>query len=408
MIESCHYIGRHTAGKFLAPLFGVSLALGGVLALPEVAGAQATFNPYAGISVEHDSNVFRVQDSPAAIAFAGEPLVGDTDEKGIIGTTGEYLWGLQKFSGTAEGRREEFDRLTELDHYEYLLKGQFDWKLGSLFDGFLSARQEHQMAQFANNQSNTLEVNTDRNVIERVNFYATPDWRLEAGANQHTLDSPLKFFPDYTEKEFGSHAGLSYLGIANLTYGISYDHLDGNYAHAAGVGPYRQSGETLHVTYMLNGLTSLEGSAGYAKREQSQLLGQIAGWTGSLAYERQLTAKTSFVLSGVRAINSYLASGGSEIDTTGTFGVTWHATYKIGVTATYGYTHSTFVGQAIPGSTATGRRDHVPVENANVTYDVWRHLQLKAYFTRQTRDSNVEFFNYYDTIYGIQATAHWK
>jgi hypothetical protein len=398
------------ANRFLAPLLLASFAVAvpGLLALPGVAGAQATANPYAGLAVEHDSNVFRVQDSAAAIAAAGEPLVGDTDEKAIVGSTGQYLWGLQRLTGTLEGRREEFDRLTELDHYEYLIKAEFDWKLSSLFDGLVSLRQEHLMAQFANNQSNALELNTDRNVIERFNFYATPDWRLDAGANQHTLDAPLKFFPGYAEHEFGSHAALDYLGIANLTYGFDVDHLDGNYAHAAGVGPYSQNSADLHLTYNINGLTSLEGSAGYAKRDQSQLLGQIAGWTGRLAYDRQLTAKTSIQISGDRQIASYLAAGGGEIDTTGTFGVTWHATYKIGATASYGYTHSTFVGQAVPGSTAIGRRDHVPVAMANITYDVLRHLQLKAYFTKQNRDSNYEFFNYYDTIYGIQATAHWK
>jgi hypothetical protein len=282
--------------------------------------------------------------------------------------------------------------------------------LASLFDGLVSARQERLMAQFANNQSPTLELNTDRNVVERVNFYATPDWRLEAGANQHVLEAPLKLFPDYELREFGSHAGLSYLGIADLTYGISYDHIDGKYSHAVGVGPYSQNSEELHMTYKINGLSELEGSVGYAKRNQSLFLGNgnLGGWTGRLAYERQLTAKTSFIVQGTRIINSYLAAGGSEIDTTGSLGVTWHATYKIGATATYGYTHSTFDGQVIPGAIANGRRDHTPVETVNITYDVLRHLQLKAYFNRQVRDSNFDLFNYDDTIYGIQATARWK
>jgi hypothetical protein len=386
----------------------LSCALPVAIALPNIAAAQATANPYATLAVEHDSNVFRVQDSPAAIAFAGEPLVGDTDEKAIIGSTGQYLWGLQRFTGTLEGRREEFDRLTDLDHYEYLVKGEFDWKAASLLDGFVSLRQEHLMAQFANNQSNTLEINTDRNVIEKINLYVNPDYRVEVGAYQHTLDSPLKFFPGYALHEFGSDAGMSYLGIANLTYGFSVGHLDGNYSHALGVGPYSQNAAELHMTYMFTGLTELEGAAGYANRDQSQLLSKVAGWTGRLAYDRQLTAKTSIQLSGKRQIASYPTSGGAEIDTTGAIGVTWHATYKIGVNATYGYTHITFVGQAIPGSTATGRRDRLPEETANVTYEVLRHLQLKAYYNRQNRDSNFQFFNYYDTVYGIQATAHWK
>jgi hypothetical protein len=408
MIESSNNSGRRSAGKFHAPLLLAAFALTGAAAWPSVAAAQASANPYATVAVEHDSNVFRVNDSPGGIAFAGEPLVGDTDEKAIVGSTGQYLWGLQKFTGTVEGRREEFDHLTDLDHYEYLLKGEFDWKLGSLFDGYVSIRQERFMAQFANNQSNTLEIDLDRNIIERVNFYATPDWRLEAGATQHTLDSPLKFFPDFDDHEVGSHAGLSYLGIANLTYGLSFDHLQGNYSYATGVSPYSQNGASLHMTYMLNGLSSFEGSAGYAKRDLGPFLGDIAGWTGNIAYDRQLTAKTSIQISGERVIGSYLASGGSEIDTTGKFALTWHATYKIYATASYAYTHSTFVGQAIPGSVATGRRDHTPAETANLTYDVFRHLQLKAYFNRQVRDSTFEFFNYYDTVYGLQATAHWK
>ncbi len=408
MIETGNTGSAKTLGSRLKRGRLLLCALPAVFALPSVAAAQATANPYATVAVEHDSNVFRVQDSPAAIAFAGEPLVGDTDERAIIGSTGQYLWGLQKFTGTLEGRREEFDHLSDLDHYEYLLKGEFDWKVASLLDGLVSFRQERLMAQFANNQSNTLEINRDREVKETANLYFNPDYRLEVGGYQHTLDSPLKLAPGYALHEFGSSAGMSYLGIANLTYGFSFEHLQGNYSHALGVGPYSQNGASLHMTYMINGLSELEASGGYARRDQSQQLGEVAGWTGILAYDRQLTAKTSFQLSASRAIGNYVTSGGSEIDTTGKLGLTWHATYKIGVTASYGYTHTTFVGQAIPGSFATGRRDHSPVEMANVTYDVLRHLQLKAYYNRQTRDSNFEFFNYNDTVYGIQATAHWK
>jgi hypothetical protein len=408
MIDSCNKCVRRSAGKFHAPLIWAAFALAGAAAWPNVAAAQASANPYATVSAEYDSNVFRVNDSPAGIAFAGEPLVGDWDSKQIIGATGQYLWGLQKFTGTLEGRHEVFDHLTDLDHYEYLAKGEFDFKLASLFDGLVSIRQERFMAQFANNQSNTLEINTDRNVVERLNFYATPDWRVEGGASEHTLDSPLKFFPQFADHEIGAHGGLSYLGIANLTYGLSFDHLRGNYSYASGVSPYSQNGGSLHMTYMLNGLSQFEGAVGYAKRDLGPFLGRIDGWTGNLAYDRQLTAKTSIQISGERVIGSYLASGGSEIDTTGKFAVTWHATYKIYATASYAYTHSTFVGQAIPGSVATGRRDHTPSETGNITYDVFRHLQIKGYINRQVRDSTSDFFNYYDTIYGLQVTAHWK
>jgi len=114
-----------------------------------------------------------------------------------------------------------------------------------------------------------------------------------------------------------------------------------------------------------------------------------------------LTGKTRFSLQVNRAINSYLAAGGSEIDTTAGGELHWQPTYKIHVELVYSYTRSKFIGQVIPGSSANGRVDRSPLEQVKVTYQIFRPLLLNFYMNKQSRTSNVQLFNYSDTVYGV-------
>jgi hypothetical protein len=165
------------------------------------------------------------------------------------------------------------------------------------------------------------------------------------------------------------------------------------------------------MTYVINGLSSFNGALGYTRRNQSGDEDSVGTVTGLFRYTRQLTGKTSVTAQAQRAVYSYAASAGSEIDTTGSVEANWQATYKLGVGLKYAYTRSTYVGQAIqaiPGSTVTGRLDHSPAETVNVTYQALRNLQIKAYFNAQSRSSNVYQDTYHDDTVGIQVLAHWR
>jgi len=384
-----------------------------VFALPNHVMAQISANPYVSAQFEHDSNVFRVPDSAVATQNYGGPQLSDNDLRYIAGVEGTYLWSEQKLSATLEGRKIDYDHFTFLDHSEYLANINLDWKLASLLDGLLQFRQEHLAAYFADEQSPGLEVNTDRNIVAKLNLKVRTDWRLETGVNFHTYDSPLQFYPDFAEHEVGSHLGVSYLGVSNLTYGVALDHISGKFTtgtatNDTGVGPYRQSSAGLQTTYLITGLTTLDGALGYTRRDQSGNEQSVGTVTGLFKYKRQLTGKTSLTAQFQRAFYSYAASAGSEIDSTGSVGADWQATYKLGVGIKFAYTRTTFVGQAIPGSTTEGRLDHSPAETLNITYQALRNLQIKGYFNGQRRSSNIYYDTYHDTTVGIQATAHWR
>jgi hypothetical protein len=78
------------------------------------------------------------------------------------------------------------------------------------------------------------------------------------------------------------------------------------------------------------------------------------------------------------------------------------------VNVTGGYTHSDFIGEAVPGSDANGRVDKSPSATLNVTYQVLHRLQLLAFVNYQSRSSNVELYNFSDTTMGISAKLSYR
>jgi hypothetical protein len=392
------------ADTCLGALLLVALSMTGA----QRASAQMTLNPYADAQYEHDSNVFRQQNSEANLLAVGDPKLGDTDLKYLGGLDGTYLWSDQKLVGKFEFRRQDFDHYSELDHNEYLADMTLNWKLTSLFDGTLGARQESSMAPFVLGNSTRLTIDVDRNISGRANLNFNPDWRLETGIFFHNLKSPLQDYPDFDERELGTHLGIVNLSVTNLTYGFGIDHLDGDYEHAPDVGSYTQTSGQFKANYLVSGLTSVNAAIGYTKRTQNASEGSVSAMTGALGYSRQLTAKTGFTLQITRAVNSYLAAGASEIDTSATAGLLWQATYRIGVGATVGYIHSAFVGEAVPGTDTNGRVDHSPTESLNITYQVLRRLKFHAYLNKQSRTSDVQLYNFSDTLIGIDAKFTWR
>jgi hypothetical protein len=378
------------------------------LAAPNAVIAQLRMDPYATAHIEHDSNVFLVQNSEVQLAERGFSEMGDTDTKYVAGLNSVYLWSLQSLTGNFEVRRLQYLHFSDLDHNEYLGNLRFDWKLGSVLDGELQLRQEHSAPSFAANDSIGLTLNTARNADAKINLKITPDWRLETAANYSKLEAPLQLYPAFVDREVGTQLGIKYLGVANLSCGLVFDHIDGKYENAPVVGPYTQSSGEFKLNYAVSGLSKLNAGIGYTHRNQSGEEGSVSALTGELGYNRQLTGKTALDVQLTRAVNSYVAAGGSEIDTTASLALTWQATYKIGVNLNGSYTHSTFIGQAIPGSVANGRVDRGKDVSLGVKYQALRRLRFSGYLKSQTRSSVVGLYDFNDTIVGVEAQWHWK
>lgn len=374
------------------------------------ATAAATFDPYAGFTVEHNTNLFAV---PAGSTANGALSGGDTLSTLVGGAEANWVAGRQRLYATLEARRTLYDRFSYLNHNEYLVNLGLSWKLLRIFDGTIDARQSHQIVVFADrtNVNTTLTTQTDRIVKATLDIAVSPVWLADGSVALHTADSPLPTAPAFSLREVTESAGIKYLGIANLSYGLEVNHVNGEYTGAptnlapgflAGGGlDYKQDAAQFVANYLVTKVTTLNGAVGYTRRRLTARDDTVSGITGLLGYSRQLTGKTSVSLQFSRLINSYYNAGGSEIDTGGTFGVVWQTTPKLGVTLNLGRMHSTFEGQAIIQNDTQGRSDNSTNYGLELNYKPRQWVVIKAYGRHQVRDSNIELFNYSGNTYGI-------
>jgi hypothetical protein len=366
----------------------------------------STFLPYVSEQYEHNSNVFALPNSSTAIAVSGDPRLGDSDLKTVAGFEEDYLWDRQRLYGILEGRYIDYDHFGYLSHSEYLAKLGLDWKLLSALDGTFLGSLERVMAPFANRDTVTqLAINNDRHALGKVNVRIAPEWRLETSVDYHNLDSPIEGFPDYGLTETTGHLAVKYLGFSNLTYGVSADYTNGKYRNAPVNGTYDQTNLDLTMTYAASGLSSFDGAVGHTERDQGQGQGNISAITGELGYTRKFSGKSSIHIDYTRAVNSYIGSGGSELDSTVNVTLNYQPTFKTGISLNVQEIWSSFLAQTIPGTDVIGRKDKSPGAFLKVNYQALRWLLIQPYVNYQRRNSSLENFSYSGTTIGIQILA---
>lgn len=374
-----------------------------------VAVAGGTLTPYAAEDLEHNSNIFDLQTNQPGLGYPSGSLA-DTFLESRAGVDGVYMLDQQRFFGTAEFRRYDYNKFTDLNHNEYLFDGGLKYKVAQIADGTVEYRHEQRMVQFQDLTAATyliLETENTANASFNVNF--TPEWRLESKARDHLLDSPRSNVPQLSLHEDSIREGLRYLGVSNLSAGVDVEYLKGQYRHdSLALNPnYHQTSEYLAANYLVSGLTSFNGALGYTSRTDPTNFGTNgagSGVTGNLGYRHAVSGKTTLNLGLSRNVGTYLTDGGTEIDTTASAGVTFQATYKIRLRASYDYTDSKFPNTPF-GFGTVERTDHFQTANLEATYQVLHWLSIRPYFRYQTRHSNLAINSFNGNAVGIELLA---
>jgi len=374
-----------------------------LIVLAHLARAEGVLTPYAAEDIEHNTNLFYLPSGDPAPAGKHGTSFGDTFFEERAGLDGTYFLDQQKFFGTAEFRRFDYDNFTYLSHNEELFDGGLKWKLNQAFDGQIEYKHEQRMVEFQElNQSTVLILETENTGTALFNIYVTPQWRLETLAKDHLLDSPRADIPGLSLHEDSIQQGLKYLGVSNLAAGVEAEYLDGKYNHdPSALNPdYHQISGSLAATYEISGLTHFNGTVGFTRREDPTTSG-LSGITGTLGYQHAITPKTSFTLQLNRALATYVTTGGNEIDTSAAALINWQATYKILVKAGYSYTDSKFPEAPEAGGSAD-RIDHFQTANVELTYQVLHWLSIRPYARYQTRHSSQSIYTFNGNIVGVE------
>jgi hypothetical protein len=200
------------------------------------------------------------------------------------------------------------------------------------------------------------------------------------------------------------------------------EYLDGHFTSGEFlVSPrYHQVSVDLAADYTLSGLSQFHGEVGYTKRTQdgangssaptsalAEQSGDVSGLTGVLAYQRDLTGKTSINVKLARAINVYVTAATPEVDTTAELDVVWNATSKIGVALGYQYQHSSIGATDIIGVDTPSRTDNLQQPSLAVKYQALDWLSVRPYMEYQRRSSTFEVFTFSGAMYGVELEARF-
>ena len=404
--------------------FGMRFATAAAAALLTGAASPALaaggFSPFATLGYDYDSNVFmRPSDAPPV---AGITAPSDSVLTFAAGLGDEIDWGPQQLTLNAGATRDQYDRFSFLDHYEYHFGGNLDWQLGPVVDGTASYLQSRYMAQFANTFSTALLLDTERTGNVTVKILMTPEWRLGLTPELHELDTPLAGFPGFKVVETIGIAGLDYLGFGKLTAGMQFTADDGRYEGITAATRYQQHETDLTANYKVSGLSTFSASAGYTNRnseadpadstpaaggafaDYAGTLGETSSVTGSLTYRRQLTGKTNLNLSLFRRVDSYTAGANPEIGTGGSAGVTWRADAKITLNLNYSLTRDQVKGGLIVVN-VTNMDDRTQTMEFEVRYAALSWLTIRPYVDWAKATSTFTLENYSATTVGIEVTT---
>ena len=380
------------------------------------------FSPFATLGYQYDTNVF--MRPSGSVLFVGQGSTGLSDsivsyQGGFSETAGA---GPQHLSLEADATRDQYDRFSYLNHFDYNFGGLLDWRLGPVVDGTATYRQSRFMADFFNTFSTALLVDTAKNGSVTVRVLITPEWRLDLTPGMQELDTPLVAYPDFRTFDKIGIAGLNYLGFGKLTAGLQFTYDDGRYEGIAAATRYQQREADLTANYKVSGLSTFVASAGYTRRSSEPnpadavpvsggggligygSLGETSSATGSVSYNRKLTGKTSVSLTLFRRVDSYSAGANPEVGTGGSVGASWNADPKIIVNLNYGLTREQVQGGlvVVNAPNLSQRQQNAQFE---VRYKLLTWLTVRPYvsWTRQT--STFTLANYSATIVGIDVTA---
>lgn len=364
---------------------------------------QTPLQPYAAADYEYDSNLFALPADAALLGIPPGTRRADSVFEALAGVRGDFRWPVDELTLTAEGRRFHYENHGSLDHDEYLLGGKFTWAAADILDGAVIVRQEHLLEPFAQQVSTVIALETDRSAEASVRIGLHPRWHLAFDVKPHETRAPQPNLPNFSLRETTSTLALTWQVVSKLTLGVDGRYVQGGYHGGPIPLPYRQNGEDLTVAYVATGLSSFEAAVGRAAFETPTApAGNTSATTGTLGYTRRLTGKTSVTIQFVRGLNTYIAAGNSELDTSGLLTVDWRATRKITVDLTGQETHSVFSGTPLVAVYPAGLKDHFFTAVFNVDYQAVQWLDVRLYGQYQDRNANSPFFTFNSRMIGIE------
>jgi Putative beta-barrel porin 2 len=381
---------------------------------PLAALAETTFKASAGAEYAYDSNVFDVRSGSALPGLNPASGDGDTYQSYSAEFDLGYQSAQQKLHADVSGSDFRYQKFTQLNRQEYKLDAGWTGTFWSAWDGSFDVVRDRAMVPFLDltQTQTTLTMTTMQREDAGLGVQFLPRWRAEANGYVSDTDWPLPGEPNLQLKESEGEVLLKYLGTGPVTSGLRAAYTTGTYSGATGSElntSYRQWSAGIVANYA-SGHSTLAANLSYTDRTAPRQLGvlnSLSGTTAALRYTNQITGKTSLSANLTRVFTPYITNQGTTINNIANVTLSWQATYRIHVVASYEYDYAEFPGQ---GNNPLGsdRLDHLQSAKLGVEYAPRPWLLLKPYASYQTRTSNIVGGNFDASVYGVKLTLTFQ
>jgi hypothetical protein len=232
----------------------------------------------AEVGLMYDSNLFRLADSADTLALLGEPERSDAIMRyGVELRHIARVFGRQSFRIHARGQYNDYLRYNILDHFAYVLTGEWLWEVTNNFSGTLGWDRLHRLGGFGDVQRPIKDQITTDVLYATGAYRITPDWRVRGGLEHRDAERKgdrAEVSADATTVR----AGIDYVTPLANAIGVEARRTEGSAADTAALDPsgglandFTEHEVSLVLTYNLGAQLLVGGALGRTRRSYSEL-----------------------------------------------------------------------------------------------------------------------------------------
>lgn len=374
------------------------------LIVPAVAQAdpQDTLTYSAGLTHQHDSNLFRLPDGVDPLPRVGKSARDDRITSGSLGIGFKKAWSLQQLEAGFEHVSNRYANHDFLDHDINNARAAWRWQITPRLTGNLTANRTQALVGFGDYTSynkKNLRTTTTYRFDGDWNMFRS-GWHLRGGIDQIRTNNSQTFTQDEGVRSVSADGGVRYRFPSSNWIDVVFRSGTGSYlgrqldaANLLDTG-FRDRRADLRA-YWMNGKSVLEGSIGYLAREYDHYGDRdFSGGTGSLKWTWTPTGKIALVMSWKRDLAAHTDAASSYyLRNAYSIAPVWQASSKVRLGLRFDRNSRDFQGAVLP-TPVNARHEHINTAQLVAEWTPMRAVTVSVSLTEDWRNANQSNYEY--------------
>lgn len=366
-----------------------------------------------GAGITHDDNLFR---APKALE------VSDEIRSATFGLKLDKQYSLQQVKVEASMTDYRYRESTFLDYTGSNLNAAWAWKLSPTLYGTLSTSRVEALNSFidyrAVSPDRLRNIRTTKNSRFSVEWEALGPLHLISSASHFDQENSQTFVQDDNYSAGIGELGIKYVTSAQSSLALVQRKTQGDYARTANPSTLQDSGfdqtdTELRFNWAPTVKTYVFGRVGYQDRKYDNFSERdYAGNVGALDVNWGITDKLSLQLTARRDLNAFqelanpIDSYSSYFDSnTYIISPVWEITEKTRLSLRLSREDRDYQGTEVNGDPL--RKDQIEYRGINLEWSPRKSINVNLGYTRQSRSSNRDRFDFDGNIYKLSVILNF-